>query len=73
MGYSPWCHKELDTTELLSKHSDGSARLAGRADTAMTLTVLLLYNSESLVFLRRALVDFRLLPLFQIFLLSDGS
>ena len=37
----------------------------------MTLTVLLLDNSKSFVFLRRILVDFRLLPLFQTFVLSD--
>ena len=41
-GYSPWCHKEVDMTELLSKHSDGSARLVGRGcshdpDSVVTL------------------------------------
>ena len=30
VGYGPWCHKELDMTELLGKHSDGSATLVGR-------------------------------------------
>ena len=46
MGYSPWGHKESDTTEQLDFHSIIFADLIGKNDTALKFTVLCIFFLE---------------------------